>query len=95
VWNSDDELVATLMSKRRRRSGLHTMEWDGTGDHGRTVPDGPYEIEVTSSTIFTTVSNRLSVYKTSGPAPQLWTRRRTEEELDHGIGLEFSDSSFE
>jgi flagellar hook assembly protein FlgD len=79
VWNGRGEWVATLMSKRRRRAGTHTMEWDGLDNTGRVVSDGAYEIEVTASTIFTTVTNRLSVFKTSERAPQLWARRGAEE----------------
>jgi len=79
VWNRRGEWVTTLMSKRRRRSGTHTMEWDGLDNTGRIVPDGAYEIEVTASTIFTTVTNRLSVFKTSERVPQLWARRRAED----------------
>ncbi len=78
VWNSSDELVTTLLQKRRRRSGLHTIEWDGLDGSGRVVPDDVYEIEATASTIFTTVTNRASVIKTSERAPHITVRRRAE-----------------
>ncbi|MGD9101706.1 MAG: FlgD immunoglobulin-like domain containing protein, partial [Anaerolineae bacterium] len=79
VWNGSDELVATLMHKRRRRAGLHTLEWDGLDSHGRVVPDDVYEIEATASTIFTTVANRTTVIKTSEQAPHIAVRRRAEQ----------------
>jgi flagellar hook assembly protein FlgD len=75
VFNSQDEPVATLMSKRRRRAGLHTMEWNGLDDMGRMVSDGAYDIQASASTIFTTVTNRLSVIKTSERVPQFLRRR--------------------
>ncbi len=79
VWNRNDELVATLMSRRRRRAGLHLLEWNGIDDLGRVVPDGVYEVEATASTIFTTVTNRLSIVKTSAPAPQIIPQYQTGE----------------
>jgi flagellar hook assembly protein FlgD len=79
VWNGSDELVTTLMHKRRRRAGLHTLEWDGLDSHGRVVPDDVYEIEATASTIFTTVANRATVIKTSEQAPYITVRRRAEQ----------------
>ena len=78
VWNSSDELVATLMPKRRRRAGTHLLEWDGLDSQGQVVPDDVYEIEASASTIFTTVTNRTAIVKTSERAPEIAVRRRAE-----------------
>ncbi len=71
VWNEEDELVTTLIDRRRWHAGEHELAWDGTDRLGQLVPEGAYEIEATASTIFTNVSNRLQVFKTSQPLPQL------------------------
>lgn len=77
VWDDSGNPVATLMQQRRRRAGTHALEWNGLDHRGRIVADGVYEIEATASTIFTTVTNRVNVFKTSGRLPQFVTRRET------------------
>ena len=97
VWNSSGVEVATLLNRRRHNAGLHKIEWDGLDDIGRIVPDGVYEIEATASTIFTTVTNRLAIFKISERIPRFVTRRRTtryeepqrtEGQLGQNWGLE-------
>jgi hypothetical protein len=97
VWNSSGVEVATLLNRRRHNAGLHKIEWDGMDDIGRAVPDGVYEIEATASTIFTTVTNRLAIFKISERIPRFVSRRRTrrfeepqrtEGQLDQNWGLE-------
>jgi hypothetical protein len=94
VWNRSGELVTTLMHRRRQRSGVHTLEWNGLDDHGRVVPDGIYEIEAAASTIFTTVTNRMTVIKTSERLPQMVAQRAVESsqagegQLEQGLSLD-------
>lgn len=90
VWSNSDELVTTLMNRRRRRAGPHILEWNGLDSHGRMVPDGPYEIEATASTIFTTVTNRMTVVKTGERVPQLLVRRgiQAPQEIEGQLGPE-------
>jgi flagellar hook assembly protein FlgD len=97
VWDQDGNPVTTLMQQRRRRDGAHNLRWNGLDTHGRIVPDGIYEIEATASTIFTTVGNRVSVFKTSARIPAIAVRRefepveargRAEGQLGQSVGLE-------
>ena len=97
VWDQDGNPVVTLMQQRRRRDGAHNLRWNGLDTHGRIVPDGIYEIEATASTIFTTVGNRVSVFKTSARIPAIAVRRefepveargRAEGQLGQSVGLE-------
>ena len=94
VWNRSGELVTTLMHRRRQRSGLHTLEWNGLDDHGRVVPDGLYEVEAAASTIFTTVTNRMTVIKTSERLPQMVAQRAVEAsqanegQVEQGLSLD-------
>jgi flagellar hook assembly protein FlgD len=59
VWNGSDELVATLIYRRKRGSGEHILVWDGCNDEGRLVPHGVYEVEATASTLTTSVSSSV------------------------------------
>jgi len=94
VWNRSGELVTTLMHRRRQRSGVHTLEWNGLDDHGRVVPDGLYEVEAAASTIFTTVTNRMTVIKTSERLPQMVAQRAVEAsqanegQVEQGLSLD-------
>jgi flagellar hook assembly protein FlgD len=94
VWDNADKLVTILLHRRRQHAGLHTLEWDGLDDHGRVVPDDIYEVEATASTIFTTVTNRMTVIKTSERVPQLLVQRgvevsqEAEGQLSQSVGLE-------
>jgi len=76
VWNARDELVATLLYRRRRGAGEHVLVWDGYDDAGGLVPYGTYEIEATASTLTTSVSSSVSV-SVEPPTPLLGARRRT------------------
>ena len=94
VWNRSGELVTTLMHRRRQRGGVHTLEWNGLDDHGRVVPDGLYEVEAAASTIFTTVTNRMTVIKTSERLPQMVAQRAVETvqggegQVEQGLNLD-------
>jgi flagellar hook assembly protein FlgD len=80
VWDEDDQLVGTLLYRRRRGSGGHVLVWDGCDDQGVVVPAGVYEIEATASTFTTAVSSsvRVEVEAPSGQRAGRRGRRRTE-----------------
>jgi len=61
VWSETDELVATLLYRRKRGTGDHVLVWDGRGDDGNAVPNGVYEIEATARTLTTAVSSSVRV----------------------------------
>jgi flagellar hook assembly protein FlgD len=84
VYDHAGERVATLMNRQRQRAGVHTLEWDGMDERGQLVPDGVYEVEASASTIFTTVTNRLSVYKVSERLPRVVVQHGAQplEEID-------------
>lgn len=45
ILDADEEVVRSL-GKRRVRPGIVFFEWDGRGDDGRIVEDGPYRLRV-------------------------------------------------
>ena len=79
VWDARDELVATLLYRRRRGAGEHVLVWDGYDDAGALAPYGTYEIEATASTLTTSVSSSVSV-SVEPPTPLLGARRRTGDQ---------------
>ena len=74
VWNDQDELVSTLLYRRKRGGGEHVLVWDGIDDAGNVVPFGVYEVEATASTMTTSVSS--SVRLLVEPATPLLSGRR-------------------
>ena len=77
VWNEEDELVSTLLYRRKRGNGEHILVWDGFGDDGKVVPHGGYEVEATASTLTTSVSSSVRV-QVEMPRPLLAARRTGE-----------------
>ena len=75
VWDAEDELVATLLYKRRRGAGEHILLWDGYDDVGKFVAYGEYEVEATASTFTTSVSSSVRV-RVEPPVPLLAARRQ-------------------
>jgi hypothetical protein len=75
VWNAEDELVATLLYKRKRGAGEHVLVWDGYDDGGNFVAHGDYEVEATASTFTTSVSSSVRV-RVEPPTPLLAPRRQ-------------------
>jgi len=61
VWNQQDELISTILYRRKRGNGEHILVWDGVDDSGAIVPAGVYEIEATASTLTTAVSSSVRV----------------------------------
>ncbi len=47
IVNADGDDVRTLIEGRTLRRGFHSYGWNGRGDDGRIVPDGPYRLRVT------------------------------------------------
>jgi hypothetical protein len=78
VWDANDELVATLLYKRKRGAGEHILRWDGYDDSGTFVAFGEYEIEATASTFTTSVSSSVRV-RVEPPLPLLAAHRQTED----------------
>ena len=78
VWDAEDELVATLLYKRKRGAGEHILMWDGYDDAGAFVAYGEYEIEATASTFTTSVSSSVRV-RVAPPMPLLAARRQAED----------------
>ncbi len=76
VWNDKDELVATLLYRRRRDNGEHVLVWDGRDDEGNLVPVGLYEAEATARTLTTSVSSTVQV-RLDTAVPLLMGRRET------------------
>lgn len=76
VWDQDDELVATLLYRRRRDSGEHVLVWDGRNDDGNMAPLGLYEVEATASTLTTSVSSTVPI-RVEASVPLLPGRRET------------------
>ena len=53
--------VATLLHRRHRRSGRHTLHWDGYDDFGRVVPPGEYTIQAGANTTGGSVKGSLNI----------------------------------
>ena len=75
VWDAGDELVATLLYKRKRGAGEHILMWDGYDDAGSFAAFGEYEVEATASTLTTSVSSSVRV-RVEPPMPLLAARRQ-------------------
>ncbi|RMF04844.1 MAG: hypothetical protein D6768_02295 [Chloroflexi bacterium] len=53
--------VATLLHRRHRSSGSHTLHWDGYDDFGRVVPPGEYTVQASASTTGGAVKGNLNI----------------------------------
>jgi flagellar hook assembly protein FlgD len=84
VWNAQDELVSTLLYRRKRGGGEHILVWDALDDAGELVPYGVYEIEATASTLTTSVSSSVSLQVE--PAAPLMVGRRQSRDRSTIIG---------
>jgi len=78
VWGEQDELVSTLLYRRKRGAGEHVLVWDGLDDTGNVVPFGSYEVEATASTLTTSVSSSVRLQVQSA-TPLLMGRRQTSD----------------
>ncbi len=53
--------VSTLLHRRHRGNGQHTLHWDGYDDFGRVVPPGEYVVEASANTTGGGVKGRLNI----------------------------------
>lgn len=53
--------VATLLHRRHRSGGQHTLHWDGYDDFGRVVAPGEYSVEASASTTGGNVKGTLNI----------------------------------
>jgi flagellar hook assembly protein FlgD len=53
--------VATLLHRRYRGGGQHTLYWDGYDDFGRVAPPGEYTIQAGASTTGSSVKGNLNI----------------------------------
>jgi flagellar hook assembly protein FlgD len=61
IKNGRGVTVATLLHRRHRASGKHTLHWDGYDDFGRVVPPGQYTVQATANTIGGSVKGSLNI----------------------------------
>jgi flagellar hook assembly protein FlgD len=76
VWDTANRHVVTLFQQQRRDRGEHLLLWDGRGLGGQIAPPGVYEIEVSASTMFTTVSSSTRIWIEEGPPRPVWEEVR-------------------
>ncbi len=71
VWDLSGRHVATVFQKQRRAQGEHLLVWDGRDANGQVASPGVYEVEVSASTLFNTVSGsaRLEIEERVIPQP--------------------------
>jgi flagellar hook assembly protein FlgD len=60
--------IATLLPRRHRSSGRHSLHWNGYNDFGRLVPPGEYVVQATASTTGGTVTGNLNISVLEDPA---------------------------
>lgn len=61
IKNGRGVTVATLLHRRHRASGKHTLHWDGYDDFGRVVPPGQYTVQATANTTGGSVKGSLNI----------------------------------
>jgi hypothetical protein len=54
-------VIATLLQRRHRSSGQHSLYWDGYDDFGRIAPPGDYMVEAGASTTGGSVKGTLNI----------------------------------
>lgn len=54
-------VIATLLQRRHRSSGQHSLYWDGYDDFGRIAPPGDYMVEASASTTGGSVKGTLNI----------------------------------
>ncbi len=74
VWDMSGRHVATVFHRQRRAQGEHLLVWDGRDGDGWIASPGAYEIEISASTLFTTVSGSTRVSIEEGPPRPTWER---------------------
>ncbi len=78
VWDLNNRHVATVFRNQRRSQGEHLLIWDGRDSDGGVASPGTYEVEVSASTLFTTVSSSTRLVIESPAMRPAWERRQVE-----------------
>jgi flagellar hook assembly protein FlgD len=61
IRDKRENTIATLLHRRHRGSGQHTLYWDGYDDFGRVVPPGEYTVYAAASTTGGSVTGNLNI----------------------------------
>jgi hypothetical protein len=61
IRDKRNNTVATLLHRRHRGSGQHTLYWDGYDDFGRVAPPGEYTVHAAASTTGGSVTGNLNI----------------------------------
>jgi flagellar hook assembly protein FlgD len=80
-------VVATLLHRRHRSGGQHTLHWDGYDDFGRAVQPGDYTIRATASTTGGMVTGTLNVSILEDKAAHRQYLRSTPSQDDSQIAI--------
>jgi|YNPBryantNP2012_1023418.scaffolds.fasta_scaffold00219_22 flagellar hook assembly protein FlgD len=78
VWDLNNRHVATVFRNQRRSQGEHLLVWDGRDSDGRIASPGTYEVEVSASTLFTTVSSSTRLMIEAPAMRPAWERGQVE-----------------
>ncbi len=78
VWDLNNRHVATVFRNQRRSQGEHLLIWDGRDSEGGIAAPGTYEVEVSASTLFTTVSSSTRLVIESPAMRPAWERGQVE-----------------
>lgn len=78
VWDLSNHHVATIFHNQRRSQGEHLLVWDGRSSDGQIAPPGTYEVEVSASTLFTTVSSSTRLTIEAPVVRPAWERGQIE-----------------
>ena len=79
--------IATLLQRRHRSSGQHSLYWDGYDDFGRVAPPGEYSIEASANTTGGGVKGTLNISVLEDRAVHRQYLRRSPYE-DDSVGLD-------
>lgn len=72
VWDTAKRHVATVFQHQKRTQGEHLLVWDGRDWQGQIASPGAYEVEVSATTLFTTVSSSTRVWIEEGSLRPAW-----------------------
>jgi flagellar hook assembly protein FlgD len=79
MWDTAGRHVATVFQRQRRDQGEHLLIWDGRDAEGKVAPPGEYDVEVSASTQFTTVSGSTRVWIEEQPLRPAWEQARRSQ----------------
>lgn len=84
VWDVSNRHVTTVFCRQRRSQGEHLLVWDGRNGDGQIAPPGAYEVEVSATTVFTTVSSSTRLSIEGGAVRPAWEVDRQYGQSHHG-----------